>query len=60
MRWNEGTDGDEGDDNLCKYILKLVLGISEKKNQVTMVHSIAALLFKITLVQMQRRILSSE
>lgn len=31
MRWNEGTDGDEGDDNLCKYILKLVLGISEKK-----------------------------
>ena len=32
MRWNEGTDGDEGDDNLCKYILKLVLGISEKKS----------------------------
>lgn len=59
MRWNEGTDGDDGDDNLCKYI-KIGVGNFRKKNQVTMVHSIAALLFKITLVQMQRRILSSE
>jgi len=40
--------------------IKIGVGNFRKKNQVTMVHSIAVLLFKITLVQMQRRILSSE